>query len=360
MAPVFGNITLEASASRLLSMIEPQMDAALKKAMEIQPPAAAPNVMTPQDTQAILHDMLNVLKQVDVIRLGMDLSGNILTIQYDIDALPNTLLAGILTDPQKDTRLMNFPSDMPLQFRSRAPSMSETMELMKLGYGRLYRQVGINIDDLEKMNKCLTGEFAGGIKIDSTGLGIETIHVLQPGIKGEDFLEKTYLPLFSEMAAKLKTDFKGPIIERTPDSTVEGLKVFGIKENLSNLFPPGVNKPAIFDKLSIEMRMASSKDLLFIASDDVKMANLIKRAGSLVNIPAQGPTTIVDIKLGALIKGIQSLLPTQGPSFVLPDDLGNVTIKVEIKDGKLISRTSVNIDDIGKLADAFKSQAAKK
>jgi hypothetical protein len=366
MAPVFGSITLETSASRLLSTIEPQMDAALKKMAETQP-QANPSGKTPQDTQAIIQDMLNILKQVDIVRFGIDLSGNILTIQYDIDAQPNTLLAGILTDPQKDTRLMNFPSDMPLQFRSRALSMPGMMELAKFGFGRLYHQLGINIDDMAERIKFFTGEIAGGIQIDSNGLAMESIYILQPGINGADFLEKTYLPWYeryiqqiSEAAAKQKTGVKGLISERTPNSTVENLKVFGMKHNLSSLIPPGEKKPAISDKLSIEIRMASSKDLMFIASDDVKMANLIKKSRSLVKMPAQGPTILVDIKLGALIKGIQSLLPPKEASPVWPEDLGNATIKVDLKDGKLISHTSINMDEIIKVAAAFKAQAAKK
>jgi hypothetical protein len=366
-APVFGSLTMEASASKLLAMIEPQMDAAYKKMAETQPPQANPAGMTPQDTQAVLQDMLNILKQVDTIRLGMDLSGNILTMQYDIEARPNTLLAGILTDPQRDTRLMSFSSDLPVQFQSRAPSMSGIMELAKLGYGRLYRQLGINIDDLAEMTKYFTGEIAGGIKIDSNGLAMEAIYILQPGINGADFLDKTYLPWYehyiqqlSEVAARQKMGPKGLTFERTPGSTVEGLKVIGIKENFKGLIPQGEDKLGILNKLSIEMRMASSKDLLFIASDDVKLANLIKRARSLAKTPAQGPTTLIDIKLGVLMQGIQSLLQPNGSSHAWPDNIGNATIKAEVKDGKLISRISINIDGIGKLAAAFKTQAVKK
>jgi hypothetical protein len=365
--PVFGNITLEISAGRLLSILEPQLDAAIKKALEAQTPPANPSGMTLQDTQALLRDMLNILKQADTIRLGMDLSGSILTIQYDIDARPNTLLAGILTDPKKDTRLMSFLSDMPIQFRTRAPNLSGVMELTKLAYGRLYQQLGINIDDVAEMTRYFTGEMAGGIKINSSGLGMEAIYILQPGIRGEDFLPNTYLPWYahyvrniSETAAKQAKGITGLTFERTPDSTVEGLKVFGMKENLKGLIPAGGDKLGILDKLSIEMRMAASKDLVFIASDDVKLANLIKKARGLTKTPAQGSTTLIDIKLGAFIKDIKSLFPQKGPAFVWPEDLGDVAIKAEVRDGKLTSRTSFNIDEIIKLAASFTAQAAKK
>jgi hypothetical protein len=365
--PVFGNITLEISPSRLLPLIESQMDAALKKTAEMQLPSAESAGMTPQDTQAVLHDMLSVLKQAEIIRFGIDLSGSILTLQYDVEAQPNSVLAGVLTDPQTDTRLMSFPSEMPFQFRSRAPNLSGATELAKLAYGRIYQKMGINIEDVKEITKYFTGEFAGGIKIDSNGLAMEAIYVLQPGIDGEAFLLNTYLPWFERYTQQISaavssknTKYKGISFQRTPDSTVDGLKVIGMKENFKGLLPSEEDKLGILDKLSIEMRMAASKDLVFMASDDFKLANLIAKAHSLAKTPSQGPTTVIDIKLGSLIKGIASLFPQKSAAITLPENLSNISIKATMRNGKLISRTSINIDDILKLSGAFKPQTANK
>jgi hypothetical protein len=367
MTPVLGSITLETSPSRLLPMIEPQMDAALKKMEATQPPPTNPSGLPALDTRVVMSEMLNFSKQMETLRLGMDLSDNILTLQYDIDALPNTLLARILSDPKKDARLMSFPCDLPIQFRSRAPNMSDMMELANLVYGRLYRQLGINLDEMAELTKAFTGEIAGGISIDANGLVLEAIYIMQPGIKGEDFLQKTYLPWIerygqqiSAMIAKQNNKPQRPFYERTPDSIVNGVKVIGFKENINAILPIVDNKPAIFDKLIVEMRIAAAGDLMFIASDDVKMAALMKKGLGLVKTPAQGLTTQVDIKLGAFLKGIQSLLPPKGTAIVWPDSLSNVTMKAEMRDGKLISRTSINIDDIIKLISSVKEQAAKK
>ena len=74
--------------------------------------------------------MLKTLRQAETFRYGLDLSGDILTLQLDIDALPNTPLASALIDPGGDSRLMNYPIDAPLQFRSRAHNMTGMMNLL--------------------------------------------------------------------------------------------------------------------------------------------------------------------------------------------------------------------------------------
>lgn len=43
-----------------------------------------------------------------------------------------------------------------------------------------------------------------------------------------------------------------------------------------------------------------------------------------------------------------------------PDSLSDLTIKAEARDGKLITRTSLNVDEIIKLVSAFQAQTAKK
>ena len=364
--PVIGSLTLEVSPVRMLPIIETQMEAAFKQMEATQPPPAAPSGLAPLEPRAVLSDMLNLLKQVDTLRMGMDLSGSMLTLQYDIDALPDTLLARILTDPGGDTRLMHFASDLPILFRSRAPRMTDMVELANMIYGRLYSQMGIDLNAMSALNDAFTGEFAGGIAINANGIAMEGIYILQPGINGEDFLLRTYLSWIEQTGHQLSGllasqpgSTPAPFYERTPDSIVDGLTVIGFKHNLKGLLPATGQNPAAFDKLVFEMRLASAGDMLFVASDDVKIKNLIEKARGLAMTPAQGPTTELDIKLGALLKGIQFLIPPTGPSVDWPEDIGNLKIQAEMRDGKVTSRTSINIDEIGKLFAAIKAQTIK-
>ena len=45
----------------------------------------------------LFNDMLNILRQADAVRLGVDLSGKNVALQYDIQALPGTLPANTLS-----------------------------------------------------------------------------------------------------------------------------------------------------------------------------------------------------------------------------------------------------------------------
>jgi hypothetical protein len=69
----------------------------------------------------------------------------------------------------------------------------------------------------------------------------------------------------------------------------------------------------------------------------------------------------VDMKLGAFMKGIASLMPSGGTTpAALPDDLGNITMQAEMKNGQLTSQTSFNIDEMKKLAANFKTLSVRK
>lgn len=367
LIPAFGSISLEASMGRILAMIEPQMEAALKKVDASQLPKTGQPGLPPVDPQIILRDMLGVLRQVETVRMGVGLDGDLLTLQYDMNAMPNTMLAGIMVDPKRDTRLMNYPVDLPVQFRTRAPDFAGMMELTKLVYGQLYRQLGINLDEIAELNNSFTGEFAGGMSIDAGGLALEAIYVLKSGIDGKDFVNKMYLPWMeryggqiSEMAAKQNANLQGPIYKRTADSVVDGIEVTGLKIDLSALMPSGEKAIPGLEKLALEMRIAAAGDLMFVASDDAKMAAAIRKSRSLATAPAQGPTTLVNIKLGSLIKGIQSFLAVKKDQPAALENLGDLAIKAEVRDGKMTTRMSLNVDEIGKLMSAFQTPAAKK
>ena len=90
------------------------------------------------------------------------------------------------------------------------------------------------------------------------------------------------------------------------------------------------------------------------------MAELISKARSLVKTPAHGTTFQFDMNVGAFFKDIQSLLPPGKNSFVLPENLSNVTMQAEMQNGKVASRLSFNIEEISKLMDSLKAQSAEK
>ncbi len=348
LSPAIGNITLEISAQRLIGIIETQMNTALAKmeTMPQQPPS--PLGMPQLNPRDMLNDFINVLRQADEVRIGMDFSGNILTLQYDIKALPNTLLADIFVDPHKDVRLMNYLSDMPIQFRSRAPKMSDIMGLANMAYGRLYQQLGINLDDMTELTKVFTGEMTGGFKFDADGLSFEGVYILQPGTNGETFLQNTYVPWLerynqqiADQIAKQKGGVPTPIYARTGDSVVEGIKTIGFKPNLNAFIPPGNNAPPMPDKVNFEMRLAAKGDMMFVASNDARLSALIAKSRNLTQTAAPASTAQVDIKLQELFGMIRSLIPSKGMPITWPDDLGDMSMEVSMNNGTLSRNVNV-------------------
>jgi hypothetical protein len=365
-APAASNLEFEAAIGKLLDMFEPQM-AALSKKIEKSPEAkTGQSDIGPQQIESILNSTMENLRQVDVLRLGLDLSGDIFTLHFDVDAVPNSMLAGVLIDQGGDTRLTGYQFDLPLQYRSRAHNMAGMMELMKSSFGSFYSQLGIDFDDMTEIMKAFTGEVAGGLRIGPDGFAMEMVGVLQPGIDGGDFVENTYMPFFerynkqvSDLAAK-ETGKPGlNLYERTADSTVAGIKVVGVKTNLSAVIPPGQQNDNPFANQTFEMRIAGAGDLIFIASNDAKMEELIAKSRSLVETPAQGPAISFDMDLGAFFKDIQSMLPPEKVSTPFPVDLGRVAMQAEMRNGELASQISFNIADMQKLAATFASAASK-
>jgi hypothetical protein len=366
-APADSNVVLEMAAARLLAMADPQMAALTKKLEDSPAPKTGPANISPQQIQTMMAEMLKTLKQIDLLRLGFDLSGDIFTLQFDVDALPNTPLAGVLTDLGGNTRVMDFQVDMPIQFRSRAHDMFGILDLMKAEIDPIYQQMGISLADMEDIIKVFTGEMSGGMKVASDGFTMEGMMILQPGTNGEDFLHNTYMPWFerynkqiTEALAKAAGKPTTQLYERTADSTVAGLKVVGIRTNISSIVPPEEQKKNPFLDQPFEMRLAAVNDLLFFASNDATMESLISRGQNLASIPAKGPTVEFEIELGAFFRDIQSMIPAKDGSIPWPEDPGKLSIQSEMRDGKLITRTSINIAEMSKLMSAIQSRAASK
>jgi hypothetical protein len=357
--PAAGSLVLEASVARLLKLVEAQIAPALEKMEESQPNGTLPSEFSPQDVHAIIDSMMAVVKQADIVRFGIDISEDVFTLLMDVEALPDTTLANILTDAGGATRLMDYPIETSIQYHTRAYNVSGTMDLVGSYLDTIYSQLGldINIDEMAKMTECFTGEMAGGINIASDGFAMEFIAVLQPGIDGETFIRDSYLPWmerYGKSISKLATGQTGEpqimMFERTPDSSVAGVKVMGVKTNIVTPNSKGGNP---FDNLALEMRMAAIDDLMFIASNDAKIEEFINGTRSLIHSPASGPTGRLTLDLSALLRDIQSLLPTEQPSVALPDSLGKISSEFEMNNGSLRTRTSFNAEGLGKLISAF-------
>ena len=367
-ATAASSLVIEAAAAELLTMAQPRIAAAIESRAAAPAPQGGQGMMSPQETQAMLNEMLQTFEQVETLRLGLDLTGNLFTLQLDVDALSNSFLAGLLIDQGDDIRLADYAVDMPLKFRSRSYNMPGLMQLVGSGFGQIYRQMGIDFNEVAEMTKSLTGEMAGGMTASANGMSYEMIYVLQPGTNGQDFILNTYLPWFERynrqmavfVARQSNQPQPPPLYERTADSLVDGVKVVGVKTNYNAMLPPGEQNLAVLGgDQAFETRLAAVGDLLLITQDDVAMADLIPRARDFKTTPAQGPMVKVDFDLGSLMAELKTFIPPGETAVAWPDDLGNLTMRADMQGGKLATRTRFNIDDMGKLGAAFTALAAQ-
>ncbi len=363
------SLVVEAAASELLEMAQPKITAAIANRAANPAPQAGPDMMSPEETQAMLADMLKMFEQMETVRLGLDLTGDVFTLQFDVDAWPDSFLAGLLIDRGDDVRLADYDLDMPLQFRSRAYNVPGMMQLIASGFGQIYSRMGLDFDELADMTKSFTGEMAGGMTADADGMSYEMVYVLRPEIDGEAFILNTYLPWFErynrQMAAfvaqQANTPQPPPLYERTADSIVEGIKVVGVKTNYNAMLPPGDQRVAALagGEQIFETRLAALGDLLLISHNDAAMAGLITRGRGFGTAPAQGPMARFDFDLGAFMAGMQGMLPPGDLPPSWPSDLGRLTMRADMQAGKLATRTRFNIADLGKLGAAFSALAAQ-
>jgi hypothetical protein len=360
------NLVIEMAAGKFLDMLQPQMAAISQKIEAAPAEQMEASGMTPEQVQAMLDSTMETARQVDIMRFGLDLSGDIFTVHFDIDALPNTMLARILVDQGGDAQLAAYEFDMPMKFRSKPYNMLGMMELFDSIYGTIYGQLGLDFADMIEVTKAFTGEMAGGMSISSDGFLMEMIGTLQPGIDAADYVQNTYMPWFdryneqiSDALAKETGNTGIPLYERTADSTVAGLKVMGVKTNFGAVIPPNEQENNPLANQAFEMRLAGVDNLIFVASDDAKMEALITKGRGMTAAPFQGPTMTFDIDLGAFFKDIQSLMPPDKVTTQLPLDLGTLSMQADVKDGKLATQTSFNIAEMQKLMAFFAAAASK-
>jgi len=364
-SPTSGSLIVEAAAAKILATVEPQIEGALGEIAGTQPEGTSQTDLSPQDLITILHEMFALLEQAEILRFGIDLTEDSFTVIADIDAQPGTELAAAFVDIGGNCRLMNYPIDMPLRYHTRAYNIAGSQQLTKSYLETVYGMLGldINIDDVMMMAGSLTGEFAGGMNFTPEGIEIQMAAVLQPGVDGEAFIRDSYLPLLENYSDKVSDMVKEQedrpqimTVQRTEDSYVDGVRIMGVKTHIQSLSEPKQNG---LDNINLEMRMASLNDMLFIASSDAKIRDLIEGTRNLVPVPASGPTGRLVIDMSAFLKNLKSLIPHEPPTPNLPEDLGEITTYFDLKEGRLATRTSFQIDLLNKLMSAIMANFAQ-
>lgn len=352
-APMEADMVVELAASRLLRHSEPQIEAALQGLASGAAAGDATMPMPSGDVQQMVRDTVATFKQVESLRLGLEIGQEALVFLLDVEAVPESFLAGLLIDPKSEVRLSGYQVDYPLRFRSRSYNVAGALQMLGAGFGQFYRQMGFDFDELAELGKGLTGEMAGGMALDQGGMRFEMIYVLHDTVDGEAYLTEVYLPWFQkynqQMASLVQTQTGQPVMplyERIPDTTVAGRRVFGVRTRFPAMMPNGSRVPANAAIQDYETRLAAVDNLILMASSEAAMGRMMRSASGFQNTPAQGPMARFTMDLGAYLEGLQGLMTDAGQGPAIPAEIGDLTLMADVQAGLLRTRTQMKAADL--------------
>ena len=360
------NILVEMAAHDVLLKSENQIEAAIQAMAASTTSGDAQAPFTPEETQIMVRDFMAAFKQVDTLRLGLDIDSEALMLLLDVKGTQGSYLSGLLTDQKTDVRLGAYQPDYPMQFRSRAYNMVGVMQMLGASFGQIYTKMGFDFDELAEIAKGLTGEMAGGMALDQNGMTFEMVYALHDTVNGETYLTQVYLPWFEKYnrrMAALMEDQTGqpvtPLYERMPDTTVAGKNVIGVRTRFPAMTPTGNQMPANAIFQDYQTRMTAVGDLILAASSDATIEKMINQVDGLQKTPAEGPLAEFSMDMGAYLRGLQSLMPDSGQAVAIPADIGDLTMQATMQEGELTTRTRINVQDIQQMVTLFASLSAR-
>ena len=358
-----GVLTMEMALSKLMGAADAQIKAGLSNLDHIAPPEGTQKFgPTPQDVKQAAMKMLDTAAQVEVLTMVLDLDKNRFATSFELQAGPETELADLFVEGGKTSLLASFKPTHQINFRYRSFDMAALVEFINDCFGDLYQKMGIDFSEIAAMCESFTGEMAGGMSFGEEGIAMEVISVLKdtPATAAPDFLETVYVPWMAkytqDMAAMLEQQ-TGTKMEsffaRTPESTVAGHKVMGMKTQLP--FPQGPQTPGADETLAwtaYEMRMTTVGNLLLAADTDEAIARLIDVAKTVKEEPAEGPLMTMEMDMGGYLDFLAKMMPQSAPP--LPK-LGKMVFDFDVTAGRASGNFAIMTDDIKTMIAHFKN-----
>ena len=140
------NLIVEMTVHDGVRQSETQIESAIQAMAASAADGEAPALLSPEEVQGMARDFLATLKQVDTLRVGLTIDPEALLLLLDVKGVPESYLAGLLTDPQTDVRLGGYQPDYPMQFRSRAYNAAGVLQMLGASFGQPYRKKGFGGD----------------------------------------------------------------------------------------------------------------------------------------------------------------------------------------------------------------------
>jgi hypothetical protein len=358
------SLCMELHIRELLKKFNAQIKEGFNKLENLPQGPASPLIgPRPSEIQALLLEMMAMANQIEIFTMSIDLKMDKCTISYDIRATDESALATLFTRAGATSLLDAYKPNFQMNYRSHSYDMTGMLNLLIRYFGAFYKSMGIDFSDIAAICNHFTGEMTQGVSFGKNGISFEAIAVLKD-THTAGFLEEVYVPWiikYSQDLAMLMKKVSGVAVEnictRTPDSTVAGYKVIGIKTRfplmgITTGVPCHPNRNLLIHS---EMRMTTVGNLLLTAPDDKQLSKLIAVAKNLTPTPAKGSLITLDIDVTGYLRFLMDTMAmfpeNKGP---LPR-MGRAEFVADLENGQARAACSMMTNDIKALVSYFKS-----
>jgi Flp pilus assembly protein TadD len=349
-------VSVKVSLGRLLAANSDKIDQMIAGIDAGRTPEEEPaSPVSPEEVRRMLRSSLALLRQIDTLKLDFDFNQETLSLGYEVAAAADTRLAEAFVSAGETSLLAGLPLEEQIVFRSRAYNLPRMLDLVGQAFGDLYRKMGIDFAGLQKISRAFTGEMLGGMSLGEDRLDFGFMAVLDENIPAGDFLEKEYLPWLLEygrqisaLAEKASGEKAAEPVSITAESTVGGRRVLGCRIEMPMAAFPGPAGP-IPARLPIDaydMRMTTTGQILAVASDDARLAELLERAEKLTVQPATGPLMTGEIDLGGYLAAVKSLVQQDAGDLPPLPTLGRMLFQGDMGEGRASFDMSMRLKDI--------------
>jgi hypothetical protein len=313
----------------------------------------APN---PEEIRHMLAGLVEAAEQIEFLTLHLDLNENQFSMVAETIPVQGGELSTFLASSGLTTRLDGYQSVHDITFRSRSYDVDAVLEVLDTIFGPIYRKLGINFADLTALGSYFTGETAGGMTYgEEDRVLVECMAVLKNEVDSQNFIKNVYLPWAEEYGrnvTRLMREGTGKpiaaVLTRTPDSTVEGHRVIGMRMKLPvSPMPFGDGQESNQERVMVyEVRTAVAGNLLLMAPDDVRLAGMIRLAGGLKKKTSHGPMMTMMVDMGKYLSSLARFIPGHGIDPHSIPDLGTVSFAVATGTDRMITSAAMETDDI--------------
>jgi tetratricopeptide (TPR) repeat protein len=355
-----GRLDLQIDVADLLRNNRDQIDQALKQweaqinAQGLDSTTEGKSAINTTDMRQAMADLLVLLEQVQNLGMNLDFNDSDFTLTNLVKAKAQTPLAQTLVAGGDTTQLDTYKPSAPIVFRSRSFEFGQLFKVMVAPMQKIYRQMGIDFEALAAIAELFSGEAAGGISYQKDTARFEFIAVLKEEDKDQNFAEKIYLPwqikyhqdLNAFLAQESGQKFDG-FVKRTPDTTVAGRKVVGLRARTQLAPTQSTGGDQISITQEYALRMTTSNNLFLAAPDDKRLAEMLKIVKDFSILPSKGPIVTGTVDLDAYLAFILSMFPS-GAQIPTPPQLSPLNFTMDAQDGTARASMKLKTDDLHK------------